>query len=117
MRGNRLIKEIKALQKHYGHDVEILFRDNVGLRDIGFGANVVGIQNDDYVMYGAIAPIGDTYTSQEHIIRDIMAARHYGRYRGYENCTTFPHLSLQEHLAAVAPITGGERLNNDDIPF
>ena len=40
MRGNRLIKEIKALQKRYGHDVEIAVRGSIGLQDIDFNVNI-----------------------------------------------------------------------------
>lgn len=115
MRGNRLIKKVKELQKLYGHDVEILLHKNGGFRDICFD-NVNTYQG---IRFGTIEPIGDTYVSSEHIIHDIMEARHYGRYRGYEHCTILPHLTAQEHLAAITQVRGGVRYNNDSgaIPF
>ena len=120
MRGNRLIKKIKDLQRRYGHDVEILLHSRAGLRDIDFDINAISVRSDVNVMFGTIIPLGDTYMSQEHIIHDIMSARHYGRYRGYENCPTFPCLSPQEQLAAVLPVRRGVRFNDDredNIPF
>lgn len=60
MKGNKLIKRIKALQRAAGHDIEIGFEGLTGFRDIMIQPRIVSCNNVT-IPFAAISFTGDCY--------------------------------------------------------
>lgn len=71
MKGNKLIKRIKALQRAAGHDVEIGFQGSAGYRDIMIHPRFA-IRNGVAIPFAAILLAGNAYYPGDIFMRNAL---------------------------------------------
>ena len=74
MKGNKLIKRIKALQRMAGHDIEIGFQGSAGYRDIYLQPRFA-IRNGVEIPFAAILLAGGGYYSCDVFMRIALGNR------------------------------------------
>ena len=74
MKGNKLIKRIKALQKMAGHDIEIGFQGSAGYRDIYLQPRFVS-RNGVEIPLAAILLAGSSYYPCDVFMRIALGNR------------------------------------------
>jgi len=74
MKGNKLIKRIKALQRAAGHDIEIGFQGNAGYRDIMIGSRSTS-RNEVTIPFAAILLAGGGYYPSDIFMKIALGNR------------------------------------------